>query len=63
MTCYCCAAALVRATDIPDARWLRPGDLFCGECRLVIPREQLFDGWPAERRPCPAHRGTPRGGR
>jgi len=55
MTCYCCGSPLVRAADIPDARWLRNGDRYCAECERVIPREQLTDGWPAARRPCGKH--------
>jgi hypothetical protein len=56
MTCFCCAGPLVRATNVPDARWLRQGDLFCRNCDLLIRREQLVEGWPAERAPCQKHR-------
>jgi len=56
MTCFCCTQPLVRASDIPDARWLRQGDLWCVRCELVVWREQLVDGWPAERCPCSRHR-------
>jgi hypothetical protein len=56
MTCVCCAKTLVRATDIPEARWLRPGDLYCRACELIVWREELVDGWPADRARCEKHR-------
>jgi hypothetical protein len=62
MPCYCCGGELVRATDKPEARWMRQGDLHCGACGLVIRREQLVDGWPAERVSCPKHRMAGRKG-
>jgi hypothetical protein len=49
---------LLRASHKPDARWMRHGDRYCSECELVIPREQLVEGWPVERVPCPKHRTT-----
>lgn len=45
----------MRATHIPDARWLRPGDVYCRACDLVLRREHLVDGWPTERTPCRKH--------
>jgi hypothetical protein len=56
MTCYCCRGELVRAADKPEVRWMRHGDLYCGECTLVIRREQLVDGWPMDRVLCKKHR-------
>jgi len=56
MTCYCCAKPLVRGSDIPEARWLRQGDLYCRTCELVIWREHLVDGWPVEHVQCRTHR-------
>jgi len=58
MTCFCCAEPLVRATDIPDARWLRPGDRYCRTCDVVIWREHVIDGWPTDRVPCRKHQGA-----
>jgi hypothetical protein len=55
ITCFCCANGLVRASDIPEAHWLRQGDLYCRTCELVIWREELFDGWPVERVLCHKH--------
>jgi hypothetical protein len=55
ITCFCCAKGLVRASDIPEAHWLRQGDLCCRTCELLIWREELGEGWPAERVPCSKH--------
>jgi len=55
ITCFCCAKGLVRASDIPEAHWLRQGDLYCRTCELLIWREELVDGWPVERVPCRKH--------
>jgi hypothetical protein len=56
MSCFCCAGPLLRAADIPDARWLRRGDQYCRMCDFVIWREHLVDGWPDECAPCRKHR-------
>lgn len=56
MTCFCCGGNLARATDIPEARWLRQGDRYCRDCALVIAREQLVDGWPSAPARCAKHR-------
>jgi len=55
MTCFCCGRTVVRATDIPEAHWLRQGDLYCRTCELLIWREELVDGWPVERVPRRKH--------
>jgi len=55
ITCFCCAKGLVRASDIPEAHWLRQGDLYCRSCALLIWREELLDGWPVERVLCRKH--------
>jgi len=48
----------VRASDIPEAHWLRQGDLYCRTCRLLIWREELIDAWPVERVSCRKHRSV-----
>jgi hypothetical protein len=61
LTCYCCGSPLVRAGDVPDVRWMRSGDRYCSACDHVIAREQLIDGWPTSRWPCPRHRAVSKG--
>jgi hypothetical protein len=61
MTCYCCGSPLARASDVPDVRWMRYGDRYCGQCEHVVSREQLVDGWPTERWRCLLHRDAPKG--
>ena len=58
MNCFCCAGMLVRASDLPEAHWLRQGDLYCRTCRMTIWREEFIDGWSTERTACPRHRTT-----
>jgi hypothetical protein len=61
LVCYCCESSLVRAADLPDVRWMRPGDRYCSDCDHVVVREQLLDGWPAARWPCRRHRDVAKG--
>jgi hypothetical protein len=41
---------MTRATDLPEIRGrLRPGDAYCGDCDVVVRREERAEPAPAER--------------